>query len=91
MVADPAIFFPDPFAPQVPQKRQAIQRPRLHPEKLDKLSKGLDNTPEVAGIKKIVRREAAVRRDSGVRQYVPAVNIPMARQAPQRFNQHPKG
>ena len=68
MVADPAFFFPDPFAPQVPKKRQAIQRTRLHPEKLDKLSKGLDNTPEVAGIKKIVRREAAVRRDSGVRQ-----------------------
>ena len=72
MVADPAFFFPDPFAPQVSKKRQAIQRTRLHPEKQDKLSKGLDNTPEVAGIKKIVRREAAVRRDSGVRQRSPA-------------------
>jgi len=54
-------------------------------------SKGSTNIPRVAGMKTKVRREAAVSRDSGVRQYVPAINIPTARQAPQRLNQLPKG
>ena len=53
-------------------------------------SKGSTNIPQVAGIKTNGRREAAVRRDSGVRQYVPAVNITTARQAPQ-INKPPAG
>ena len=42
---------------------------RQAPDCFNKHPEGLDNTPEVAGIKKKSRREAAVRRDSGVRQH----------------------